>query len=342
MLDGALFLHNLPIALLGGIPRLVLYFYAMTRLLDMRHPRPCFCVCSVAAAVVVSVLPFAAPVVRFAAMMALCLLPAFMARNRPSHSVLIVVASIVVLVASDSAMALLWLGLVGADLTVASAGDNLAAYAVVSGVHLLLLGAIYAAFHRYANRFLNADVQRYSGEGPKYFVMFPLIQLPFLIIAAVGIFQVDSSWAMRVVALMLSMSLLALGADLLLFYSVEQFVLEQREAARVDVLRSRLDADLHRYRQLALVLENSAQLRHDIRNQVQVINALADRGEFDRARACVAELLGEIEQIDAFEKEAAAPGSAAFALDRSPSAGRSPGDGAQAGEAGVARAGGRP
>lgn len=305
MFDCDLFLQSLPVAILGGIPRLALYTYAMMRMLDVRRPRLCFGVCVAAAIVAVPFLPFVSSFARFLIVMAFCLLPAFAACDRIVHRVFIVVAAIVVLVVSDSAAALAWIGVVGDDLTIASARGNLSVYAAVSAIHLAVLGILYTGLGHYTNRFLNADVRRYVGEGPKYFVLFPLMQLPLLCIATIGLLQVPPEWSAQAITLMFSMSFLGLAADLLLFYAVDQFVLERYDAARVEVLTMRLDSDLRRYRQLALVLENSAQLRHDLRNQVQVIHALADRGEFDRARTCAAELLGEIEQIDKMEREAA-------------------------------------
>ncbi len=306
VLDCDLLLRSLPVAFLCGIPRLALYAYAMARMLDVRRPRLYFATCAVAAVVAVPLLPTIPLFARFLLMMAFCLFPAFVARDRVAHRVFVVVVAIVMLVASDSAVALAWLGITGDDLVMSSARGHLPAYAAISAIHLVVLGILYTGLRHYVNRFLNPDVRRYVGEGPRYFVLFPLMQLPLLCIAAVGLLQVPPEWSAQATALMFSMSVLSLAADLLLFYAVDQFVLERYDAARVEVLTMRLDSDLRRYRQLALVLENSAQLRHDLRNQVQVIHALADRGEFDRARTCVAELLGEIEQIDEMEREAAA------------------------------------
>ena len=306
MLDCDLLLRSLPVAFLCGIPRLALYAYAMVRMLDVRRPRLYFATCAMAAVVVVPLLPMIPLFARFLLMMAFCLFPAFVARDRVAHRVFVVVAAIVMLVASDSAVALAWLGITGDDLVMSSARGHLPVYAAISAIHLVVLGILYTGLRHYVNRFLNPDVRRYVGEGPRYFVLFPLMQLPLLCIAAVGLLQVPPVWSAQATALMFSMSVLSLAADLLLFYAVDQFVLERYDAARVEVLTMRLDSDLRRYRQLALVLENSAQLRHDLRNQVQVIHALADRGEFDRARTCVSELLGEIEQIDEMEREAAA------------------------------------
>ena len=339
VIDCALLLQSLPVAFLGCIPRLALYTYAMTRMLDVRRPRLFFGACMAAAVAVVPFLPLFPLFARFLLMMVFCLIPAFAARDRVSHRVFIAVAAIIVLVVTDSAAVLAWLGIVGDDLTVASARGNLSVYAAISAIHLVVLGVLYTGLRHWTNRFLNLDVRRYVGEGPRYFVLFPLMQLPLLCIAAIGLLQVPSEWSAQATALMFSMSLLSLAADLLLFYAVDQFVLERYDAARVEALEMRLDSDLRRYRQLALVLENSAQLRHDLRNQVQVIHALADRGEFDRARTCVAELLSEIGQIDEMEREAASVGAAGSPTLAPTGSGPHPGGGKLGGE--PSRTGGR-
>lgn len=303
VLDCDLLLRCLPVAFLGGIPRLALCAYAMTRMLDVRRPRLCFGACTAVAIVVVPILPLAPPYARFMLVLGLCLLPVLAARDRAAHRVFVAVASVVAIVASDSAAALVWSFAVGDGLSIVSARGNLPVFTAISAIQLVALSILFTGLRRCVNRFLNSNVRRYDGEGPKYFLLFPFMQLPLLCIAVVGLLQVPPEWSVQSTTLMFSMSLLCLGADLLMFYAVDQFVLERYDAARVEVLEMRLDSDLRRYRKLALVLENSAQLRHDLRNQVQVIHALADRGEFDRARACVAELMGEIDQIDEMERE---------------------------------------
>ena len=43
-------------------------------------------------------------------------------------------------------------------------------------------------------------------------------------------------------------------------------------------------------------MERTARLRHDLRNQVQIVNALAARGEFELAQHHIAAMLKELEK----------------------------------------------
>ena len=140
-------------------------------------------------------------------------------------------------------------------------------------------------------------MKRYVGEGPKYFIWFPLLQIPFLVIALVGIDSVDA-WNPLLVVLVFSLGVVLLVADLALFRAIDRFVLERYEASRIELLERQLADELRFFDDLSLVLENSAQLRHDLRNHMQVIEVLASRGDFDSARGHVRSLLGEIERTN--------------------------------------------
>ena len=290
--------ENIVADLVGYLPVQILYGYAMTRLLDI--PRPvlfvvAYSICSFL------VVPFSSLIGMplFGLMEALlCATPALLARDRALHCVIIVASSIVAVAIAYLAFLLLWMLVADDPFSYQEKYARLAGYAVASGLHLIVLDALFVLLRRAQSRWLTPEVKRYTGEGTKYFIWFPLLQVPFLLIALIGI-GTAAAWNPLLVVGVLLMGVFFLVSDLVLFRAIDDFVLEQFEALRIEVLERQLDEELKLFDDLSALLENSAQLRHDLRNHLQIIEMLASRGEFDAAREHVRNLLGEIENMDA-------------------------------------------
>ena len=283
--------------LIGAVPIQILYGYVMTRLLDF--PRPAvfvaaYSLCSLA------ILSFSSMFDTWLVLLAWLLLgaaPAFFVRDRASHRVLIVASSIVIAIVAYLAFLLIWMAVVDDPTSYQAKYEQLPKYAVASALHLIVLDVIFVWFRHVQGRLLTPQVKRYVGEGPKYFIWFPLLQIPFLVIALVGIDSVDA-WNPLLAVFVFSLGVVLLVADLALFHAIDRFVLERYEASRIELLERQLADELRFFDDLSLVLENSAQLRHDLRNHMQVIEVLASRGDFDSARGHVRSLLGEIERTN--------------------------------------------
>lgn len=290
--------ENIIVELVGAVPIQILYGYAMTRLLDIPRPALFMTAYSVFALVVDPLssrfsMPFFAMV-----QILLCAAPALFARDRPLHRAIVVASSIVAAIIAYLACLLLWMLVADDPFSYQEKYTRLASYAVASGLHLILLDVLFVMLRRAQSQWLTPEVKRYTGEGTKYFIWFPLLQVPFLLIALVGM-GVDAAWNPLLVVGVLLMGVFFLASDLVLFRAIDDFVLEQFEALRIEVLERQLDEELKLFDDLSALLENSAQLRHDLRNHLQIIEMLASRGEFDAAREHVRNLLGEIESMDA-------------------------------------------
>lgn len=290
--------ENIIVELVGAVPIQILYGYAMTRLLDIPRPALFMTAYSVFALVVDPLssrfsMPFFAMV-----QILLCAAPALFARDRPLHRAIVVASSIVAAIIAYLACLLLWMLVADDPFSYQEKYTRLASYAVASGLHLILLDVLFVMLRRAQSQWLTPEVKRYTGEGTKYFIWFPLLQVPFLLIALVGM-GVDAAWNPLLVVGVLLMGVFFLASDLVLFRAIDDFVLEQFEALRIEVLERQLDEELKLFDDLSTLLENSAQLRHDLRNHLQIIEMLASRGEFDAAREHVRNLLGEIESMDA-------------------------------------------
>lgn len=288
--------ENIIVELVGAVPIQILYGYAMTRLLDIPRPALFMTAYSVFALVVDPLssrfsMPFFVMV-----QILLCAAPALFARDRPLHRAIVVASSIVAAIIAYLACLLLWMLVADDPFSYQEKYTRLASYAVVSGLHLILLDALFVMLRRAQSQWLTPEVKRYTGEGTKYFIWFPLLQVPFLLIALIGI-GTAAVWSPLLVVSVLLMGVFFLVSDLALFRAIDDFVLERFEALRIEVLEHQLDEELKLFDDLSVVLGSSAQLRHDLRNHLQIIEMLASRGEFDTAREHVRNLLGEIESM---------------------------------------------
>lgn len=290
--------ENIIVELVGAVPIQILYGYAMTRLLDIPRPALFMTAYSVFALVVDPLssrfsMPFFVMV-----QILLCAAPALFARDRPLHRAIVVASSIVAAIIAYLACLLLWMLVADDPFSYQEKYTRLASYAVVSGLHLILLDVLFVLLRRAQSRWLTPEVKRYTGEGTKYFIWFPLLQVPFLLIALIGI-GTAAVWSPLLVVSVLLMGVFFLVSDLALFRAIDDFVLERFEALRIEALEHQLNEELKLFDDLSVVLGSSAQLRHDLRNHLQIIEMLASRGEFDTAREHVRNLLGEIENMDA-------------------------------------------
>lgn len=310
--------ENIVVDLVGYLPVQILYGYVMTRLLDIPRPALFVVAYSICSFLVV---PFSSLIGMplFGLMEALlCATPALLARDRALHCVIIVASSIVAVAIAYLAFLLLWMLVADDPFSYQEKYARLAGYAVASGLHLIVLDALFVLLRRAQSRWLTPEVKRYIGEGTKYFIWFPLFQVPFLLIALIGI-GTAAAWNPLLVVGALLMSVFFLVSDLVLFRAIDDFVLEQFEALRIEVLERQLDEELKLFDDLSALLENSAQLRHDLRNHLQIIEMLASRGESDAAREHVRNLLGEIESMDARDASVILRSEAALLAPSAPS-----------------------
>ena len=290
--------ENIIVELVGAVPIQILYGYAMTRLLDIPRPALFMTAYSVFALVVDPLssrfsMPFFVIV-----QILLCAVPALFARDRPLHRAIVVASSIVAAIIAYLACLLLWMLVVDDPFSYQEKYTRLASYAVASGLHLILLDVLFVMLRRAQSQWLTPEVKRYTGGGTKYFIWFPLLQVPFLLIALIGI-GTAAVWSPLLVVSVLLMGVFFLVSDLALFRAIDDFVLERFETLRIEALERQLNDELQLFDDLSTLLENSAQLRHDLRNHLQIIEMLASRGESDAAREHVRNLLGEIESMDA-------------------------------------------
>lgn len=205
--------ENIVVDLVGYLPVQILYGYVMTRLLDIPRPALFVVAYSICSFLVV---PFSSLIGMplFGLMEALlCATPALLARDRALHCVIIVASSIVAVAIAYLAFLLLWMLAADDPFSYQEKYARLAGYAVASGLHLIVLDALFVLLRRAQSRWLTPEVKRYTGEGTKYFIWFPLLQVPFLLIALIGI-GTAAAWNPLLVVGVLLMGVFFLVSDL--------------------------------------------------------------------------------------------------------------------------------
>lgn len=127
------------------------------------------------------------------------------------------------------------------------------------------------------------------------FAAFSVVQAMLLSLCfsvAVGPCDGDSLLLLRLFGLLM---LLCFGVDTVLLLAVGRFRGKVRDNARAADLSGEFDRHLVDYQVSVDMAQRSARLRHDLRNQVQVVNALAERGELELAERHIDAMLKELD-----------------------------------------------
>lgn len=77
---------------------------------------------------------------------------------------------------------------------------------------------------------------------------------------------------------------------MVLFFQIGRSVTKAQEDARAEVLERQIDAYLRSSERVQSLLEDTARLRHDLRNHQGVVRMLCDRGDYERAQAYLDEI----------------------------------------------------
>lgn len=130
----------------------------------------------------------------------------------------------------------------------------------------------------------------------RHFAWFPIMQFTLLSIAFFVItYQCDLDAVMN-----LTLSVIAglcAVVDVLLLRSFSRANRAVKQAARAEAMQAQLDEYLRFYEQTMEQVTSAARVRHDLRNQVQVASAMAERGEFEHAHRYVQSMLAEAVRV---------------------------------------------
>ena len=119
------------------------------------------------------------------------------------------------------------------------------------------------------------------------FALVPATQ--YLLVAFSGVFALMNHAPLRRYLPLGGLVLCCALADVLLFRALRRYTQEQLAQKRSAILEEQLAQQLEYYRAVVARIEQTALLRHDLRNQLQTVQTLVDRGEEARAREILTE-----------------------------------------------------
>ncbi|MCI8468254.1 MAG: sensor histidine kinase [Eggerthellaceae bacterium] len=325
------------IDILFALPCQLVLVYMATRLLDIRH-KGWFWLVSL-----VLILPFVLQLVQgqptrmilgTVAMVVPCLV---FARDPLPRRIFVVLLIQLVIVISEIPSSFLWGSVVGPDAAALPQAEDAPFYFVIAHLlHLVVLTGLLVVIEA-LERWLTSTR---TNSGTAQFFGFIFVQY-LLIGFSVGIMQATGNLSPPVITGNLLAALVCVGADAFFFPFMERYNLKVREDQRSQVLAAELSHYLDRYQEVEHEVSAVARVRHDLRNQVNVVLMLIDEGEVDEARGYVRQLISLVLAVTMDEARGAG-GDAPHALgDDAADEGGVP-DGAPAdGEARAARPGAR-
>lgn len=127
-----------------------------------------------------------------------------------------------------------------------------------------------------------ARVERRGAEWLQRFALFPLIQVALIysmVWIAFDVMRGDGAYMMATAALFV----LCMAADVLLFMQMDQSFKQRRAELEASVLEAQVGEYLEELAAMQRLLDDTARLRHDVRNHQAVVSALCANGEYREA-----------------------------------------------------------
>lgn len=277
--------------LLSAIPIHAASVFLLARLLDLRF-KHAFWVCE---CFIVFVLPFFRsfiPVFLRAplSLLELFFLPLLASRGRLSCRIVICMAGSLFALVSEVPSGATWILITGLPYTNEALLENLPVSIAVGQISPLTVIVMYALFRPIAAKLMREGGPSALADMPFIFAaVMPFVSLllmatilRYVLVEAggnayfVGMVGVEGAW---------------IAAFLLLYVSIDQYLVKRSADARAEVLARGVEEQLGAYARVVRRVESVAKVRHDLRNQAQAALLAADGGERGRARAQVEEML---------------------------------------------------
>lgn len=128
----------------------------------------------------------------------------------------------------------------------------------------------------------SARVERRGAEWLQRFALFPLIQVALIysmVWIAFDVMRGDGAYMMATAALFV----LCMAADVLLFLQMDRSFKQRRAELEASVLEAQVGEYLEELAAMQRLLDDTARLRHDVRNHQAVVSALCANGEYREA-----------------------------------------------------------
>ena len=197
--------------------------------------------------------------------------------------------AMVLMAVGELAGAAIWISSTGLDMMseqMALANAPLFIFMGVVGYGLVMTPAMIG-MGRIVHRFFPDDAALRNGRAVqalsllwmRRLALFPLLQVPLIFVVLGICFNITRGDPSFVIASVALMGLCA-GVDALLFLQIRRSSESQRAAIEAALLEERLSGYLSESAAVQALLDDTARLRHDVRNHQSVVRALCDQGEY--------------------------------------------------------------
>ena len=185
--------------------------------------------------------------------------------------------------------AVVWMGLMGvqwmdSDLALRYVPQFIACVSA----EIVALALMLSGLRWLCRRFFPLDDSRSERVGRRgaawlqRFALFPLIQVALIysmVWIAFDVMRGDGTYMMATAALFV----LCMAADVLLFLQMDQSFKQRRAELEASVLEAQVGEYLEELAAMQRLLDDTARLRHDVRNHQAVVSALCANGEYREA-----------------------------------------------------------
>lgn len=290
--------QNLFVNVICGFPVSIVYFWCVQRILPPRSKKAYW----VAVVVIMILSQFTKPVLTPLARMGLGLtgslvVPFFCLRGSVVRRVVVCLASMLLQFAAEMVSAIVWVSLTGLQLMdsgLALAHAPAFVAAMIVG-QLIVQPLLLTGLRWVCNRVIPEDEN--AGAPSTWtarFVLFPALQMLFFYVVMTLCFDAGQD-SLGQLLLMLGLFVLCAVVDAILLYQMGQWVKKREADLQAALLEERIASYLQEMEGVQDLLANTAQLRHDLRNHVSVVQLLAARGEYGEARRYLSDARAQVE-----------------------------------------------
>ncbi len=278
----------MPLNLINVLPTQLVFAYACVRMLDFKHPVWFITAQLVLIAICIPVRAFNADLGVFLGFV-VTLLPVVIARDALPRRVFVTACCVIALIIAEIPASLVWSALTGvllSDYQVILI--HLPEFILVSLIHAMMIMVLCALVEVVLNRYASTE----SETSIKLFLWFALGQMVLMFaFCQVLVDVIATSW--DVVWFGSCAVAACCVADAAMFVIFAWFSKKEKEERRAALMKEQFEAYLEDCENIAQALEGAAKMRHDLRNQMQVVYALIDRGDYEEA-ACYLEEMQKI------------------------------------------------
>lgn len=284
-------MQDILINLVVSLPCQLVLVYAATRLLDIRH-KGLFWLVSLAIILPVMMVQesMGQPWRMMLGTVATIAPWLIFSRDPWPRRLFISTLMMLVVVIAEIPPTFLWSHVVGIEIDIRpQAGDSMTYFIAAHLLHLVVLIGLLVVLEA-LERWLKSTSTR---SGIAQFIGFIFVQY-LLIGFGVGIMEITGDLSRPIVLGNLIIAVVCVVADAFFFPLMERYNLKVREDQRAQMLAHELASYLASYEEAEREVSAVARVRHDLRNQANVVLTLIGQGAVEKARTYVDQLIGRV------------------------------------------------